>query len=140
MKQSKHCICRSENNLKHLQSKHYAVIYTATALHTSEASVPHQVVVSMFGAEHAGHFFEVGTVALFFNAAWEGHRYYPLCDVHQVHLIVLLHCMDQTHAPAGQRAHGGINREIREKVKYGEERQTVDKLGKKGNHAIKPEI
>lgn len=86
----------------------------------------------MFGPEHAGHFFEVGTVALFLYAAWERHRYDPLCDVHQVHLIVLLHCLDQTHTPARQRT----KREKGEKVTHSMETPTVDKLGRKSANML----
>lgn len=114
-------------------------MYTAAAVHVSEANVPHQVVFSVFGAEHAGHFFEVCTVALFLHTAWEGYRYDPLCDVHQVHLIVLFHRMDQTHAPARQRAQRKKKRKIGEGHTKQRDKQWIT-FGEKSKHAIKPEI
>lgn len=52
----------------------------------------------MFGSQHGGHLLEVGDVALVLHADGEAERDYPLCDVDQVYLIVLLHGQNHTLA------------------------------------------
>lgn len=62
----------------------------------------HQVVLSMLRSQHGSHLFQVGAVALLLGTAGEGYRDDALGDVDQVHLIVLLHSLDQAQAPVEQ--------------------------------------
>lgn len=55
-------------------------------------------MISVFGSQHGGHLLEVGDVALVLHADGEAEGDDPLCDVDQVHLIVLLHGQNHTLA------------------------------------------
>ncbi len=63
--------------------------------------VAHQIVLAMFGPQHRRHLLEVGGVATFLGTGGETDRDDPLCDVDQVHLIVLLHGLNHTLTPGG---------------------------------------
>lgn len=54
---------------------------------------------SVFGSQHGGHLLQVGDVALLLHADGETEGDDPLCDVDQVHLMVLLHGQNHTLAP-----------------------------------------
>lgn len=55
-------------------------------------------MISVFGSQHGGHLLEVGDVALVLHADGEAEGDDPLCDVDQVHLVVLLHGQNHTLA------------------------------------------